>query len=117
MPRRARIRKRSEIRALYSRGKRRRTEHLDVFVADSPVLRTRLAVVVPKYGRRIVARNRVKRQLREGARLELLPRCQDRKMALDLLIRARPAAYEAGFQILREEIRELAERLCSPSSS
>jgi ribonuclease P protein component len=88
-----------------------------VFVAESPVLRVRLAVVVPKHGRKIVERNRLKRRLRESARLELLPRCLDRGVALDVLVRARPSAYEAGFQQLRDEIRELAELLCSQSSS
>lgn len=88
-----------------------------MFVAESPVLRLRLAVVVPKHGRRIVERNRLKRRLRESARLELLPRCLDRGVELDVLIRARPPAYEAGFQRLRDEIRELAELLCSQSSS
>jgi ribonuclease P protein component len=90
---------------------------MDVFVADSPALRTRLAVVVPKHGRKIVERNRLKRRLRESARLELLPRCLDRGAAQDILIRARPLAYEAGHQQLREEIRKLAERICSQSSS
>ncbi len=116
-PRGARIRKRSELRDLYRWGKRRRTDHLDVFVAESPVLRVRLAVVVPKHGRKIVERNRLKRRLKEIARLELLPLCLDRGAALDVLIQARPPAYEAGFQQLREEIRELAELLCSQSSS
>jgi ribonuclease P protein component len=90
---------------------------LDVFVADSPALRMRLAVVVPKHGRKIVERNRLKRRLRESARLELLAHCLDRGAAIDILIRARPPAYEAGFQQLRDEIRELAEVLCSQSSS
>lgn len=88
-----------------------------MFVAESPVLRVRLAVVVPKHGRKIVERNRLKRRLRESARLELLPRCLDRGVALDVLIRARPPAYEAGFQQLRDEIRGLAEVLCLQSSS
>ncbi len=84
-----------------------------MFVTDSPALRTRLAVVVPKHGRKIVERNRLKRWLRESGRLELLPRCRDRGVELDVLIRARAAAYEAGFQQLRQEVRALAERLCS----
>lgn len=88
-----------------------------MFVAESPALRVRLAVVVPKHGRKIVERNRLKRRLREGARLDLLPRCLDRGAALDVLIRARAPAYDAGFEQLRDEIRELAEVLCSQSSS
>jgi ribonuclease P protein component len=88
-----------------------------VFVAESPALRVRLALVVPKHGRKIVERNRLKRWLREGARLDLLPRCRDRGSALDVLIRARAPAYDIGFERLREEIRELAEALCSQGSS
>jgi ribonuclease P protein component len=89
---------------------------MDVFVADSPVFRPRLALVVPKHGHKIVERNRVKRRMREGARLELLPRCLESDAAIDVLLRARPSAYEAGFPELREEIKKLAEQLCSHGS-
>ena len=102
---------------MYRQGKRRQTDHLDVFVAASPFLRVRVALVVPKHGHKIVQRNRVKRWLRESARLELLPHCRDRKAAVDILIRARAGAYGAGFLKLREEIRQLAEQLCSRDSS
>ncbi len=83
-----------------------------MFVAESPVLRPRLALVVPKHRHKIVERNRVKRWLRESARLELLPRCRESAVAIDVLVRARPEAYEAGFDQLRKEIGELAEQLC-----
>lgn len=117
IPRSARIRLKSEIQALFRRGERRRTGHLDVFVADSPALRPRLALVIPKHGHNIVKRNRLKRRLREAARQELLPRCRDCGVALDVLVRARREAYDAGFDALRSEIIELAEQLCSPGSS
>ncbi len=115
-PRAARIRRRSEIRDLFRRGKRRRTGHLDVFVAESPASRPRVGLVVPRHGRTIVERNRLKRRLREGVRLELLPRCWERGVALDILIRARAQAYEADFASLAGELRRLAERLCSHGS-
>lgn len=102
---------------MYRQGKRRQTDHLDVFVAASPSLRVRVALVVPKHGHKIVRRNQVKRWLRESARLELLPLCRDENAALDILIRARAQAYSAGFRKLREEIRELAEQLCLRDSS
>jgi ribonuclease P protein component len=88
-----------------------------VFVTGSPALRTRLALVVPKHGRKIVERNRLKRWLRESARQELMPLCRDRGAELDILIRARPEAYEAEFEELMDEIKELAEQLCSQGSS
>ena len=118
-PRGARIRRRSEIQELFRRGKRLRTGHLDVFVTDSPALRTRLALVVPKHGHKIVERNRLRRRLRETARVEFLPVCREREARLDVLIRARPEAYAAGFSQLITEISALATQLCShgPSSS
>ncbi len=88
-----------------------------MFVAESPSLRPRLVLVVPKHRHKIVERNRLKRRIRESARLELLPRCWEQGVALDILIRARPQAYDADFGLLRNEIRELAEQLCSHSSS
>jgi len=77
----------------------------------------RVALVVPKHGHKIVERNRLKRWLRESARLELLPLCRDQEAALDVLIRARARAYGADFAQLRGEIRGLAEKLCLHGSS
>lgn len=71
-----------------------------------------MALVVPRHGRKIVERNRLKRRLKEGARLELLPRCRDRGVALDVVIRARAQAYAAEPRQLWQEIAELAEQLC-----
>ncbi len=116
-PRSARITSGPEIRALFRRGERKRTRHLDAFVAASPSLRTRLALVVPKHGHRIVDRNRLRRQLREAVRLVLLPACRDNEAAFDIVIRARPEAYGLGSEQVRREIGELAAQLCSRSSS
>ena len=102
---------------MYRRGKRKRTGHLDVFVTDSPALRPRVVVVVPKHGHKIVERNKLKRRIRESARIELLPLCLEHAVSLDILIRAQPGAYEAEFGQLRDEIKELAEELCSHASS
>lgn len=116
-PRSARISRASEIRTLTRLGERRRTGHFDVFVAASPSLRTRLALVVPKHGHKIVARNRLKRRMREAVRLVLLPSCTEGEAALDILIRARPEAYGLEYGLLKAEIGELATQLCSQSSS
>ncbi len=116
-PRSARIRSGSEIRGLFRQGERKRTGHLDVFVAASPSSRTRLALVVPKYGHKIVKRNRLKRHLREAARIHLMPACRDTSAALDIVIRVKPGAYELQYEQVEAEIRELAEKLCSRSSS
>jgi ribonuclease P protein component len=113
LPRAARITGSEEIRGLFRRGKRRRTRHLDAFFSPSPAAHPRLGVVVPKHKRHIVERNLVKRRLREIGRTELLPALRGAEVPLDLLVRARPEAYGASFAELRDELRALAEELCS----
>ena len=111
-PTAAKVRKASEIINLRERGKRRKTRHLDVFFLASPASRSRAGVVVPKYGRSGVARNQLKRRLREILRIEVLPRLEHEHGNLDLLVRAQPSAYRANFSSLREQLIEVAEELC-----
>lgn len=106
LPRTARVRLGSEIRALLQRGKRKRTPNVDVFFAPSPASRSRLGLIVPKHGRTIVERNRVKRRLREIGRREVLPMLADRATPGDVLLRARRAAYGATFEELRRDVLE-----------
>jgi ribonuclease P protein component len=101
LPRTSRITRAADLRALLTQGKRRRTDHLDLFTRPSPVGRSRLAVVVPRHGRTAVARNRLRRQVREIGRRCVLPVLEG---PLDVGIRARPGAYEATFDHLRLEI-------------
>lgn len=113
LPGGARITASTEIQALQRRGKRRKTRHLDVLVSPSPVARSRLGVVVPKHRHRIVERNRVKRRLREIGRTGVLPALRGAGLALDVLLRARPEAYEASYAELRGEVLALVEEWCS----
>ena len=113
LPRTARITASGEIRALFRRGKRKRTRHLDVFVSSSPVPYSRLGLVVPKHRRTAVLRNRLKRRLREAGRRELLPTLARAGVARDVMLRARPEAYDASFEDLRAEVAAVAEELCS----
>lgn len=115
-PRSARLRRGSEIRALRSRGKRRKTPHLDVFFDASPVSRARYGVVVPKHRHTGVERNRVKRRLKEIGRTEVLPRLRAHGVAADVLVRARREAYEATYAELRAEVvRVVEEDMCANS--
>lgn len=116
LPREARIRLGSDIRALIERGKRKRTKQVDVFFAVSPASRSRLGLVVPKYGHEIVERNRVKRRLRELGRRMVLPALDDRGRYTDVLIRARRPAYEADFAGLEKDVKAVLEELCSDDS-
>ena len=86
-------------------GKRIRTGLLEVRVVASPLVlpagtRTRIGLIVPRYQQTAVARNRVKRRLRELSRTRLLPS----DIAVDLVIRIRPQAYRASFLALAEDI-------------
>lgn len=112
-PRAARITVSGEIRALFRRGKRKRTRHLDVFISSSPVAHSRVGLVVPKHRHNVVERNLLKRRLREAVRLELLPRLEGSdSSAYDVLFRARPEAYDASYEQLRQEVVQMAEELC-----
>jgi ribonuclease P protein component len=124
LPRQARITTSDEIRAIFRRGKRRKTRHLDVFVSTSPVARSRVGIVVPKPRQKTlpkglrargaaVQRNRLKRRLREIARTVLLPSFDSRACLVDVLIRARPEAYGASFPELRDQLAVLEEWICS----
>jgi ribonuclease P protein component len=55
---------------------------------------------VPKYKHSAVARNRLKRRLRELSRLHLLPA----DLPADVVLRVRPEAYAATFDQLASDI-------------
>ncbi len=55
-----------------------------------------MGVIVPKFGASAVARNRVQRSLRECSRRRILPNLT----AVDLVVRARPAVYQAASEEL-----------------
>jgi len=116
LPRGARIHASSEIKRLLEKGKRERTASLDVFAAPSGGARSRLGLIVPKHGRRIVDRNLLKRRLREIGRRRILPMLEARGARTDVLIRARVPAYAADFEVLADEVIEAVESLCSRAS-
>lgn len=90
-------------------GKRFRTEHLDLRAAASPVSHPRVGFIVPKHKQSSVARNRLKRRLREIVRVDVLPVMT----AIDLVVRARPEAYRAEVVTLRAELVRGASRLAT----
>lgn len=104
-PRAARIRGTKDIRAAFREGRKHRSGPVELFVRPSPAGRPRLAVVVPRHGRTIVERNRLRRRLREIARRDWLPRALCRGADLDVVVRARPAAYGASFEALGHALR------------
>lgn len=117
LPRERRLTRGTEIKAVFRRGKRSRTAHLDVFDSASPVAHPRVGVIVPRYRQTVVRRNRVKRRLRELLRREVMPRLEEAGLALDVLVRARREAYDARFTELREELERWTDRRLSRAAS
>jgi len=117
LPRERRLTRGTDIKAVFRRGKRSRTAHLDVFDSASPVAHPRVGVIVPRYRQTVVRRNRVKRRLREILRRDVLPRLDEAGLALDVLVRARREAYDARFAELREELVRWTDRRLSRAAS
>ena len=77
-----------------------RTGHLEFLWTDSVAGLPRMGLIVPKFQSTGVARNRLRRRLKELWRREV----QGTTPPLDLLVRARRDAYAASFAMLRSEI-------------
>lgn len=80
------------------------TEHLEARASASLLHHPRVGIVVPKYKHTIVSRNRVRRRLRELARIRLLPNLGN----VDVLLRAKPLAYATSFEQLASDVEAVA---------
>lgn len=67
---------------------------------DNSTGRPRVGLIVPKFQSSAVARNRLRRRLREIWRRDL----QFSQPAWDVIIRARREAYQANFPALRSQL-------------
>jgi len=67
---------------------------------DNATGHPRMGLIVPKFQASAVARNRLRRRLRDIWRVELQPH----QPAWDLVIRARREAYGAPFDALRADL-------------
>jgi ribonuclease P protein component len=118
-PRQRRLTRGAELDVVRREGKRLRTEHLEVRVLASLSScgvtrqapgRARVGLVVPKHRQTAVARNRVKRRLRELARTRLLPALDALGPATRdaaLVVRAWPQAYAATFDALARDVERV----------
>lgn len=105
LPRTARIHRSSEIRTVLRQGTRTRTPTLDVYVLRVPSGRLpRVGWVVPKLGSGIVARNRLRRRLREIARRRVLTTLRGRGREADVLVRVRTRAYRATYHQIEQDL-------------
>lgn len=80
---------------------------MDVRATASLRALVRVGFVVPRYKHTAVARNQLKRRLRELVRLEWLPALPP----MNVVLRVIPPAYTRDFDALRAEVRTAGERL------
>lgn len=100
LPRTGRLTRTAELRGVQEAGKRKRLPHLDVLWTYNQAGHPRVGLIVPKFQSTAVARNLLRRRLREVWRRQLkqgLP-------SLDVVIRARREAYGAAFAVLSREL-------------
>jgi ribonuclease P protein component len=102
-----RITRGSELTSCWEAGRRRRTQHLDLVWRHNASGHPRLGLIVPRHQSSAVARNRLRRRLREILRRDLLRTLP----AIDLVIRAKRSAYTASFADLRAELTGVVETL------
>ena len=112
-----RLRKRREFEECYANGVRVTGRHVQVFLlADPPGSppRPRLGISVPRRVGKAVARNRVRRRLREIFRRtrSLFP---SPARAMHLVVNARPSSAAAEFSELLEDYRSAVTRAFSRS--
>ena len=110
-PKRHRLTRGAELQVVIREGKRVRTVNLDVRILTSPLSHPRVGIVVPTYRHTAVARNRLKRQLRELVRLHMLPEMRKRPAVVDVALRAKPSAYGAGSTALAADISAVCTAL------
>lgn len=113
-PRRARLTRGAELQRIAREGRRIRTTYIEVRAAASPLahsptdwLGTRVGLIIPRFKHSAVARNLVKRRLRELVRLELLPT----GLLVDVVLRIRPEAYGASYENLASDIAQALVQL------
>jgi ribonuclease P protein component len=85
-----------------SKGQRKHARRIDIFWRPSRSGHPRLGLVVPRYGATAVARNRLRRRIRELARRRILPQMG----AVDLVLRPTASAYRAAFPDLAIDLEE-----------
>jgi ribonuclease P protein component len=110
-PRERRVHRAAEIRAIVGEGRCANGAHLRVHALFEPesTSAARVVVVVPRFGRTAVERNRLKRRLRELARLHVLEAPE--LIGAAVVVKARASAYESTFRELREELLEVLGRV------
>jgi ribonuclease P protein component len=100
LPRSWRLTRRSDLAVVQREGRRHRTPRLDIAWRGNSHDHPRVGVIVPRYGRSNVARNRLRRRLREILRRRVLSVAG----SVDLVVRSRPTAFDAALHQLASDL-------------
>ncbi len=100
LARRQRLAGAQDIRRVLTRGRRHRAVYLEILWDASQAGHPRLGLIVPKYQSNAVARNRLRRRLKEIWRRAVLPRLA----AVDVVVKARREGYAASHAGLEAEV-------------
>ena len=103
-----RLARASEIRRCLNDGRRHRAAHLEIIWTENATGHPRMGLIVPRFQASAVARNRLRRRLKEIWRREI----QARQPAWDVLVRTRAVAYQADFGLLRDELLAWLDSVC-----
>jgi len=99
-PRRARLTRASDLTNCWEEGRRWRTPHLELAWRPNQVHHPRVGIIVGRFGFSAVARNRLRRRIREILRRESLPHLPP----VDVVIRTKRSAYTTPFAVLRADV-------------
>lgn len=100
VPRTARLLKHSDFERVYKQGRRHFSPHMTVFYLTNSVGQTRVGFTVGRALGGAVERNRIKRRLREAARL----RRSTIQQPLDIVINPKKSVLTLQFVVILEEI-------------
>jgi ribonuclease P protein component len=100
----------SDARRVLMTGRRIRRGPLDIHWAPGEAGHPRMGLIVPRFQQTAVARNRLRRRLKELWRRELRLRLP----AWDVVIRTRREAYAASFAALRADLLAWCLAAASP---
>lgn len=102
--RRRRLTEAAQFRRVGQGGRRRRTAFFEITWFQNDAGHPRLGLIVPKFQSTAVARNRLRRRLKEIVR-----RLGLGSSGVDVVLRARPEAYRARVGELKSELEGWAE--------
>ncbi|MBN2289389.1 MAG: ribonuclease P protein component [Candidatus Glassbacteria bacterium] len=106
-PRKSTIRQSSEISRVIRQGRCYRDELLRINVLPQEIpAASRAAFIVPRFGRTVVKRNRLKRRLHE-----IMRSCSGISLGFLLVVRVVPEAYDVDFRELENRFSTLAARI------